>query len=123
MKDIINDAVIFNLYYGGKSVSEMKAEGVAAGGTGDIPKVDETTPQFRDIHVSRVICNGAASAIYLNGLPEMPVSGMDFTDCIFKASKGIEINHARDISLTGVKVITPEGDSIIRNDVENLTVK
>ncbi len=123
MKDIINDAVIFNLYYGGKSVSEMKAQGVNAGGVGDIPEVDETTPQFKDIHVSRVICNGAASAIYINGLPEMPVSGMDFTDCIFKAAKGVEINHARDICLTGVKVITPDGEGIIRNDVENLTVK
>ena len=101
----------------------MKAQGVNAGGVGDIPEVDETTPQFKDIHVSRVICNGAASAIYINGLPEMPVSGMDFTDCIFKAAKGVEINHARDICLTGVKVITPDGEGIIRNDVENLTVK
>jgi len=122
MKDIITNAVIFNLYYGGKSVSEQKAEGgMAVEETA--PPVDETTPSFRDIHVSNVVCNGADAAIFINGLPEMPVSGMDFKDCVFSASEGIEIHHARDISFENVKVHSENGAEPITSDVQNLSIK
>jgi len=53
MKDIITNAVIFNLYYAGKSVSEQNSEG-GVNAKPAIPAVDETTPCFRDIHVRNV---------------------------------------------------------------------
>jgi len=122
MKDIIADAIIFNLYYAGKSVSEMKDE---KGNVikPEIPPVDETTPQFRDIHIRNVHCNGAQNAININGLPEMPAEGLEFIDCTIKSQKGAEIHYAKDILLQNVKIIIPEGETIVQSDVQNLLVK
>ena len=50
MTDIKADAIIFNLYYGGKSVIEMNASGEKVNNIEPKP-VDETTPEFRDIHI------------------------------------------------------------------------
>ena len=123
MKDIITNAVIFNLYYGGKSVSEQKAEGGLNVDAQAVPEVDETTPGFRDMHISNVVCNGADAAVFINGLPEMPVSGMYFKDCIFTAKNGIEIHYGKDITFENVKINAANGSEPITSDVENLVIK
>ena len=66
--------------------------------------VDETTPEFRDCHFSGIVCAGAKQAIYINGLPELPVSGLDFTDCTFTAKKGVEMHFQKDITFNNVTV-------------------
>ncbi len=99
MKDIVAEAVIFNLYYAGVSSSDREDQAEA-----DILPVDETTPEFRDMHISRVVCSGAKQAIFINGLPELPVSGIDFHDCTFTAAKGAEVHFAQDISFDNVRV-------------------
>ena len=87
MKDIVTYGVIFNLYYEGVAATEMK-EGVGA----DIRPVDETTPEFRDFCFSGITCAGAKQAIYINGLPEMPVKNVSFDNCRFFAATGVEVN-------------------------------
>ena len=102
MKDIIGDAVIFNLYYAGKAATDIDKDGnpvVAA-----MP-VDETTPEFRDIRIKNVTCNSAGGAIYINGLPEMPVKNVSFTDCIFRAVRGIEMYYTENVTQENVKFI------------------
>ena len=99
MKDIVTYGVIFNLYYAGVAATELKD-----GETSDIQPVDETTPEFRDCHFSGIVCSGAKQAIYINGLPELPVSGLDFTDCTFTAKKGVEMHFHKDITFKNVTV-------------------
>lgn len=99
MDDIIGEAVTFNLYYAAKSSLE-KGPAVKA----DLKPVDETTPVFRNMHFRDIRCSSAQKAIYVNGLPEMPVTGLEFRDCIFSAREGIEINHSGDITLDNVTV-------------------
>lgn len=100
MKDIVTYGVIFNLYYAGVAASEMKDAASA-----DLPPVDETTPEFRDIHFSDIVCNGAGrEAIYINGLPELPLRGLDFHNSCFTAAKDIYQNYAEDISFDNVTV-------------------
>ncbi|MBP9998974.1 MAG: hypothetical protein KBS67_07000 [Bacteroidales bacterium] len=118
MKDIIGDAVIFNLYYEGKSALEAK------GTSGKVSKpVDETTPEFRDIHISRIICNGAARAMFFNGLPEKPVKGIEIRDCDIKAKKGIVLSDCKDITIQDVRLDIPKGDPVSAESVENLKVE
>jgi len=104
MTNIPTQAVSFNLYYGGLSVSEMLAEGKRVETTvGEIPPVTEETPHFRNITLSNIICRGAQQALYLQGLPELnlenvTIENMDVTaenglTCI--DSKDIRINHLR----------------------------
>ena len=99
MKDIVSYAVIFNLYYAGVAASDMKE-----GAEEDLMPVDETTPEFRDVHFRNISCSGAKQAIYLNGLPELPLSGLDFHDCVFTADKGAEVHYAKDVVFDNVIV-------------------
>ena len=99
MKDIVTYALTFNLYYEGVAATEMQ-EGAPA----DLLPVDETTPEFRDLHFSDIVCNGALQAIYINGLPEMPVRGLDFSRCTFTSGKDAQIQHAEDIRFDEVTI-------------------
>ena len=99
MKDIVTYGVIFNLYYEGVSATEMKAKGVS-----DIRPVDETTPEFRDMYISDIVCSGARQAVFINGLPELPVSRIAFRNCVFTAARGAEIHYAKDIEFDNVIV-------------------
>ena len=99
MKDIVSYGVIFNLYYAGVAATDMSGDAKS-----DLQPVDETTPEFRDCHFSGLVCAGAGQAIYINGLPEQPVRGLDFTDCCFSAKKGAEVHFAEDVSFDNVTV-------------------
>lgn len=99
MKDIVAYGVIFNLYYAGVAASDKADDNEA-----DLLPVDETTPEFRDIHFNNIICSGAKQAIYINGLPELPVSGLDFHNSVFSAKKGAEVHYAKDITFDNVTV-------------------
>ena len=121
MKNIIANAIIFNLHYAGTSATETP-NGVSEEGT-PAWVADETTPEFTGMHFSDIVCNGAASAIFINGLPEMPVSDMTFKDITISATKGIEVNEARDISFENVSIITPDGSEPAITNSENITVK
>ena len=106
MSDIQTDAITFDLFYGGKSVSEALADGDHARQK-DVPalKVDETTPCFRNIFIKHVVCRTANRAAYFNGLPEMPVSNVQLDDVdINNAKEGIVLNRTEGITLTNVKV-------------------
>ena len=114
MKDIVAEAVTFNLYYAGVAATDRKPAGKdISAGTNDkadvpvdtpLPAVDETTPEFRDFHFSDIVCAGAKQAIYVNGLPELPLAGVSFRDCRFTAKKGVEVHNAQPISFENVIV-------------------
>ena len=118
MTDIVTEALLFDLFYMGKSAVE------AAGEDGNVTEpafpVDETTPSFRDIHISNVVCAGAARAMYFNGLPEMPVKGIDISDCTVSAKKGIEIRWSEDVTLRNVDVDAADGKPLVTSNVKNL---
>lgn len=99
MKDIVSYGVIFNLYYAGVAASDMNADGKS-----DILPVDETTPEMRDIHFTDILCAGAKQAIYINGLPELPISGISFANSNFTAEKPAEIHFATGITFDNVLV-------------------
>ncbi len=101
MKDIVTDAVIFNLYYAGVAATEMSG----ANGKEDLLPVDETTPEFRNFHFKDLVCDGAREAIYINGLPELPLRNLTFTDCTFTASKdGVTVLRAEEVKFDEVTV-------------------
>ena len=99
MKDIVSYGVIFNLYYAGVAASDMSKDAKE-----DLQPVDETTPEFRDVHFSDIVCSGAKQAIYLNGLPELPISNVSFENCIFNAEKPQEFHFTKDVTFQNVTV-------------------
>ena len=99
MKDIITYAVIFNLYYAGVAATEL-----SDGQVEPVVEVDETTPEFRDMHFSDIVCSGARQAIYINGLPEMPVRGISFRNSILFADEDVTLQYAEDVTFSNVVV-------------------
>lgn len=120
MLDIVTDAILFDLFYGGKSAVEARADG----GQNDIPilPVDEGTPAFRNIHISGIRCSGAERAMMFNGLPEMPVRNIDISDCLIHSRKGIEIHRSENISLKNVSVYPEEGEMLYGSAISGLKI-
>lgn len=104
MCNIKNDALIFNMYYGGKSVSEALADGDNPNNV-DMKPVDETTPIFRKIDIRNVVCNGAGRAMTFNGLPEMPIDGINLENIEIVADNGDEFNNSKNITKKNVNII------------------
>jgi polygalacturonase len=107
MMDIQTDAITFNMYYGGKSVAEMIADGDNPD-TSTKMKIDETTPVFRNININDIICNGAGRAMEFNGLPEMPIDGITLKDIHIIAKKGADFNNAKNIIKENVNITVTE---------------
>ena len=96
MFDIQADAIIFNLYYGGKSVIEMMESGETANNV-DMQPVDETTPEFRDIHIENVVCRNAYRAMFFNGLPEKPIENIFLKDIHISSQVKSEFHNCKNI--------------------------
>ncbi len=120
MKDIVADAILFDLFYGGKSAVEAAAEKDESIDVPAVP-VDETTPEFRDIYITDVCCNGAARAMLFNGLPEMPVTNINVSNCTLSADEGITLRNSQDITFKNVKCYPESGDEITTLRVKNFT--
>jgi polygalacturonase len=112
MKDIVGEAILFDMYY------DAKDPIVLAGESREVPKVEtfpvsEATPQFKNFYIQNVACNGAEKAIFVRGLPEMSISDVYFQDVIIKAEKGIEITEAKNVQLKNVQVILDKTDPVV----------
>lgn len=118
MTNIVTEPLLFDLFYGNMSaVDAMKQQGEYK--EPEAMPVDETTPEFRDIFIERVVCNGASRAMYFNGLPEMPVSNIYIKDCVISSRTGAQICFSKDVTLQNVRIHPEEGEPISLYKVEN----
>jgi polygalacturonase len=96
MKDIVHDAILFDMYYFMKP--PKPGEKVV------VPAVSEATPQFRDFYISNIVCNGAERGIFVRGLPEMSIKDIHLNDLVLQTNKGAEIIEANNIELNNVQL-------------------
>lgn len=102
MVDIAGDAITFDLYYANRSVLEGYETGSSA--SDPVPPVTEETPSFRQIYAVNVNCQGAKRAIYMNGLPEMPIEYVMLRNVNITADKGVVTKNVRNIMTQDVTV-------------------
>lgn len=112
MKDIPGEAILFDMYYAAKDPIPL------AGEKRELPKVefktvDETTPVFKNFHISNVYCNGAEKAIFIRGLPEMHVKEIMLENMVLQAKKGIDVQEASGITFKNITIISAETDPVI----------
>ena len=112
MKNIPGDAILFDMYYAAKDPVPL------AGEKRELPKielkpVDETTPVFKNFHISNVYCNGAEKGIFVRGLPEMHVKDIVLENMVLQAKKGIDVQEATGISFKNIKIISDETNPVI----------
>lgn len=112
MKDIPAEAILFDMYYMAKDPVAL------AGEKRELPKVefkpvDETTPSFRNFHISNVYCNGAEKGIFVRGVPEMHVKNIVLENMVLQADKGIDVQEASNITFRNIKVISKETNPVV----------
>jgi polygalacturonase len=97
MRAILHEAILFDMYYGGKSPGEDDAVNDQA----KVP-VTEATPEFREFYVDNVVCNGAEKGLMIRGLPEMSIKNIHIDNSTFITDKGADIIEAQNINLKNV---------------------
>jgi polygalacturonase len=103
MTDIATDAIGFNLFYSTSSPSPEESLALAA------QPVSEETPCFRKIFLSNIICRGAENAVYIQGLPEMPVQQIEMKNLMMSAETGVTFIEAEQIVLSNVTIHAEKG--------------
>ncbi|MGD0785849.1 MAG: glycoside hydrolase family 28 protein [Sedimentisphaerales bacterium] len=103
MKDIPSDAIQFDMYYGSRVA--LPGDDSSEASQEVIPKAGEETPKFQNIHIKNIICNSAARAVWLRGLPEMPIQKIDLENIVISAKGGITCVDANDIKFKNVKIM------------------
>ena len=94
MKDITGDAILFDMYYGGK---DRKSEKLA---------VTEATPRFQDFFFDDITVQGAKRGIFLRGLPEMNVKNVRMENLIVQADTGMHSEQGENISIKNLTLLT-----------------
>ncbi|QES90791.1 glycoside hydrolase family 28 protein [Rhizosphaericola mali] len=119
MLNIRYDAVLFDMYYTAISPSDKekapKIESV---------KVDASTPQFKHFRINNIRVKGARRALFVRGLPEMPIQDIQLSNMTIEAQNGMECTEAKNIHLDNCQFITPTNKPVIQlNNSQNLTFK
>ena len=122
MADIPTNAISFNLYYGGMSVSEMMKRGGMENFAKEEPVTIET-PQFKNIFISEIVVNGANQAVFLQGLPEMKLENVVLSDMLLESKNGFSIIDADNVQIERVKLITESETAIEFLNSKNAEVK
>ena len=112
MKDIPAEPLLFDLHYGGKSALEAAEDGAAPYDIAYVP-ADETTPEFRDIHIRDIVCRGAGRAMYFNGIPEKPITGISLEDCMIVSDSGADIRYSDRVHMKNVHISQDGGPAYL----------
>lgn len=82
--------------------------------------VTPRTPRFRDIAISNMAVNHARVAIDVEGLPEMPISGLRISDVIASVQTGVKAYNTDALELHRVRVEAENGPQFLIRDSTNL---
>ena len=107
MSNIGWHAIILNMFYNASSATSRSS----------------TPPQFRDIHIKNITCQGARDAITLKGLPEKLISAIFFENITISANNGLVASDAHDIKLVNVNITPQKGPVMSLQDCRNVTIQ
>ena len=123
MMDIPAEPLLFDLHYGGKSALESAGDGGSQVYDIEMVPADETTPEFRDIFISGIVCSGAGRAMYFNGIPEKNISGIHVSDCVISSDSGADIRYSDGVLLEDVRIDQREGAGFTLANCRNVTLE
>ena len=122
MMNIPTEPLLFDLHYGGKSAVEAAEDEVACFFDIAPMPADETTPEFRNIHISDIICSGAARAMYFNGIPEKNISGIEIRNSTIISDKGADIRYSDGVVMENVEIRQSEGTGVSIANCRNVEI-
>ncbi|HSN59730.1 MAG TPA: glycosyl hydrolase family 28 protein, partial [Ferruginibacter sp.] len=110
MKNIPGEAILFDMYYAAQDPIALAGEKREAPRV-EFKPVSEETPQFKNIFIKNVVCDGADKAIFVRGLPEMNIHDINLENITITSKKGMDISEAYNINLTNVNLVTTTVDA------------
>lgn len=123
MLNIPNDALLFDLYYGGKGAGEETEADLEKRMKSKVPPVTEETPVFRNIRITNIVSRNAGRAMFFNGLPEMPVKNVVVKDAVFDNPKeGIVLSQVDGVVLENVTIKHLKGAALKAKDTDGLVI-
>lgn len=111
MKDIAGEAILFDMYYMAQDPVPKPGETRTEPAVATLP-VSDGTPVFRHFILDHIVCNGAAKAIFIRGLPEMPVQDVHMSHMSLTGAAGMDCRYAKGIHLTDVQLYPASGPLI-----------
>ena len=119
MSNITGAAISFDMFYNGSSWHEDTHL--------NAPEplhqpVSIETPEFHDITISDVSCRGAALAIEVHGLPEMPIKNIHLENLEIESRRGIVLRQAKNVALDKVTVSVGKLPSLDSHNVTGLVI-
>lgn len=105
MNNIQDQAIVFNLLYDKNT---------------QVEPVTERTPIFRNIHISDVTGTNINKAGLLQGIEEMPISNVSFSNIRMEAQEGFEVNLANQVEFHDVAISSKIGASFKISNSNNL---
>ncbi|MBQ3253131.1 MAG: hypothetical protein IJA65_01125, partial [Acholeplasmatales bacterium] len=99
MNKIIAEAFIFTMGYVLVNIEDANE--------GSVTYDKEDIPEFKNIYLDNIKCNGAGIGIKINGLKELPIHNIYFNNIDIKADKGIDLSLCENIDFKNVKITTP----------------
>lgn len=122
MTEIPTEALLFDLFYGGKSAMEALEDGDKVDTDTSVP-VTEETPVFKDIFIKDIVCRGARRAMYFNGLPEMNIKNIRVESSTILCETGAELCESDQIVLKDLNIIPKSGPALALKNVKNVSVE
>jgi polygalacturonase len=98
MSNIIKEAMIFTMGYVLHQLE--KADGTEISNSVDMDDV----PEFKNIIVDNIVCNGSEIALKIVGLEELPIHDITITNSKIAATNGISTVNCKNIKLDNVEL-------------------
>lgn len=102
MKNIPAEAIVFNMFYGKTEEGPASIE----------------TPRFRNFHLSNITGINVNQACKVDGLPEMPVSEITFSNINMDAKIGFEVSNCKQLEMHDVNIRTSGGPAVTLSNTE-----
>jgi polygalacturonase len=104
MKNILENAFVLDMQYSPSAPEPLSVR----------------TTLFKDIHYSNITIENAKNAGIINGLEELPIENISFSDIQINAESGFVIQKAKNIAFHNVQVNTKKGASFKIADAESI---
>jgi polygalacturonase len=113
MCNIPNEALLFDLFYGGKGAGEETEEELAARMNAETPAASEETPQFKNIHIENCTASNVKRCMYFNGLPEMKIQNVYLKDIRMQGAEGALLRQTDGLTVENVTIIPTKGEKFV----------
>ena len=102
MAKIIEEGFIFTMGYVLKLLENFNEQEI--GSSTDPLDI----PEFKDIYIKNIECNGAKIGIKINGLNELPIHDIHFENVNINCDKALDLSLCKDIYFDNVNLVTNE---------------